>query len=154
MNPEDLILVSVDDHVVEPADVFKGRLPAKYVEAAPRLIRHDDGTNAWIYEGQEIVNVALNAVAGRPKEEYGWEPTSMEEIRPGCYDVHARVKDMDAGGTLGSMCFASFTGYIGKIFFRQWTRSRLPRSCGRTTTGTSTSGAGRTRAASFPWSCP
>ena len=40
----------------------------------------------------------------------------MEEIRPGCYDVHARVKDMDAGGTLGSMCFASFTGYIGKIF--------------------------------------
>jgi predicted TIM-barrel fold metal-dependent hydrolase len=64
------------------------------------------------------VNVALNAVAGRPLDEYGFEPTSMDEIRPGCYDIHARVKDMDAGGVLGSLCFASFPGYVGKVFLR------------------------------------
>jgi hypothetical protein len=116
MNLDDLILVSVDDHVVEPADMFEDRLPARYVDAAPRLVRRDDGTMAWLYEDQELVSIALNSVAGRPKDEYGWEPTSIDEIRPGCYDIHARVKDMDAGGTLGSMCFASFPGYVGKIF--------------------------------------
>jgi len=30
-----------------------------------------------------IPNVALNAVAGRPKEEYGLEPQGLDEIRPG-----------------------------------------------------------------------
>jgi len=24
----------------------------------------------------------------------------MDEIRPGCYDVHERIKDMNAGGSL------------------------------------------------------
>ena len=33
MNVEDMILVSVDDHVVEPPDMFDGHLPAKYKDA-------------------------------------------------------------------------------------------------------------------------
>ena len=53
----------------------------------------------------QIPNVGLNAVAGRPKEEYGIEPTAFDEMRPGCWDIAERVKDMDAGGILGSMCF-------------------------------------------------
>jgi predicted TIM-barrel fold metal-dependent hydrolase len=116
MNVEDIVLVSVDDHVVEPPDVFEGRLPERYADAAPRFVVREDGTSAWRYEGLELVNVALNAVAGRPPEEFGFEPTAMDEIRPGCYDVDARVRDMDAAGVLGSMCFPSFPGYVGKIF--------------------------------------
>ena len=63
-----------------------------------------------------IPNVALNAVAGRPKEEYGLEPQGLDEIRPGCYKVDERVKDMNAGGILGSMCFPSFPGFAGRLF--------------------------------------
>ena len=33
MRTEDMILVSVDDHVVEPPDMFDGHLPAKYKDA-------------------------------------------------------------------------------------------------------------------------
>ena len=36
MRLEDMILVSVDDHVVEPPDVFENHLPAKYQDIAPR----------------------------------------------------------------------------------------------------------------------
>src|SRR5579875_3270886 len=111
-------MVSVDDHVVEPADLFQGRLPAKYQDLAPRFITRPDGTNAWRYEGQEIGNVALNAVAGRPPEEYGIEPTALDELRPGTYDIHERVKDMDANGVLGSMCFPSFPQFCGQLFAR------------------------------------
>ena len=46
MEIEDLILVSVDDHVVEPPDVFVGRVPKKYEDLAPTLIMRDDGTMA------------------------------------------------------------------------------------------------------------
>jgi predicted TIM-barrel fold metal-dependent hydrolase len=116
MRLEDLILVSVDDHVVEPPDLFEHHLPARYRDAAPRVVHKPDGTDVWVYEGEEIPNVGLNAVAGRPKEEYGVEPTSFEELRPGCYDIHERIRDMNANGVLGSMCFPSFTGFAGKIF--------------------------------------
>ena len=37
-------------------------------------------------------------------------------MRPGCYDIHERVKDMNAGGVLGSMCFPSFPGFAGRLF--------------------------------------
>ena len=30
MNKEDMILISVDDHIVEPPDMFKNHLPRKY----------------------------------------------------------------------------------------------------------------------------
>ena len=118
MNINDMVLVSVDDHVVEPPDLFEGRLPAKYADLAPQFVTRADGTNAWVYEGDEIPNVALNAVAGRPPEEYGMEPTSFAEIRAGCYDIDERVKDMDANGVLGSLCFPSFPQFCGQLFAR------------------------------------
>ena len=115
---DELIMVSVDDHVVEPPHLFEGRLPAKYADLAPKFITRDDGTNAWTYEGAVMGNVALNAVAGRPPEEYGIEPTSFDELRPGTYDINERVKDMDANGVLGSLCFPSFPGFCGQLFAR------------------------------------
>jgi predicted TIM-barrel fold metal-dependent hydrolase len=118
MRAEDLILVSVDDHVVEPARMFEGRLPSKYREHAPRFVHKDDGTDIWLYEGVELPNIGLNAVAGRPPEEYGFEPTALEEIRSGCYDIHDRIKDMNANGVLGSMCFPSFPQFCGQLFMR------------------------------------
>lgn len=118
MQLDDLILVSVDDHVVEPPDVFEHHLPARWRDAAPRLVRKSDGTEAWLYEGREIVNLGLNAVAGRVPEEYNMDPTSFEEMRPGCYDIHERVRDMNANGQLGSMCFPSFPQFCGQLFAR------------------------------------
>ncbi|MGH9049628.1 MAG: amidohydrolase family protein [Acidimicrobiia bacterium] len=118
MRADDLILVSVDDHVVEPPDLFEGHLPEKWMELAPRSVRKDDGTDVWVYEGNEIPNIGLNAVAGRPPEEYNIEPTSYEMIRPGCYDIDERVRDMNRNGVLGSMCFPSFVQFCGQLFSR------------------------------------
>ncbi len=70
----------------------------------------------WSFNGSQIPNIGLNAVAGRPKEEYGVEPTAFDEMRPGCWDVNERVKDMNGGGVLASMCFPSFPGFSGRLF--------------------------------------
>ncbi|KAB7756254.1 amidohydrolase [Mycolicibacterium phlei DSM 43072] len=116
MNKDDMILISVDDHIVEPPDMFKNHLPKKYLDEAPRLVHNPDGSDTWQFRDVVIPNVALNAVAGRPKEEYGLEPQGLDEIRPGCWQVDERVKDMNAGGILGSMCFPSFPGFAGRLF--------------------------------------
>ncbi|TGB43122.1 amidohydrolase family protein [Mycolicibacterium peregrinum] len=116
MNKDDMILISVDDHIVEPPDMFKNHLPKKYADEAPRLVHNPDGSDTWQFRDIVIPNVALNAVAGRPKEEYGLEPQGLDEIRKGCYNVDERVKDMNAGGILGSICFPSFPGFAGRLF--------------------------------------
>jgi predicted TIM-barrel fold metal-dependent hydrolase len=116
MRIEDMILISVDDHVVEPPDVFEHHLPAKYKDIAPHIEHMPDGTDKWHFCGLEIPNVGLNAVAGRPPEEYGIDPTSFDELRPGTYDVNARVLDMSANGMLGSLNFPSLPGFAGRLF--------------------------------------
>ena len=154
MNMDDLILVSVDDHVVEPPDVFEKHLPAKYQEFAPKLKERDDGTLAWYYYEHELTNVGLNAVAGRPKEEYGIEPTRLDEMRKGCWDVDERIKDMNAGGVLGSLCFPSMPGFVGPHLRRRPTTTTSPAPWSRrTTTGTCTSGAASTPAGSSRSAC-
>lgn len=116
MRVEDMIFISVDDHVVEPPDLFEGRLPAEYADRAPKVVRTEQGNDVWVFEGAQIPNIGLNAVAGRPKEEYGVNPTAFEEMRAGCYDIHERIKDMSAGGVLASMCFPSFPSFSGRLF--------------------------------------
>jgi len=114
----DLTLVSVDDHLVEPPDLFTARISPAHVDVAPRVVRREDGSEVWRFLGKEMPNIGLNAVVGRPPEEYGIDPTSFDEMRAGCYDVDARVRDMDANGVLASMCFPSFSGFTGQFYGR------------------------------------
>ena len=116
MAPGDMIFISVDDHVVEPRDMFEDRMPRALAKRAPRVQRSPDGSDVWVFEGATIPNIGLNAVAGRPREEYGVNPTAFDEMRPGCFDIHERVKDLSAGGVLASMCFPSFPSFSGRLF--------------------------------------
>ena len=119
MRMEDLTLVSVDDHIVEPpsmTEFIRDHVPARFKDRAPRVVRRDDGTDAWLIEGQEIRTFGLNAVAGRPKEDWGADPDTFEQVRLGTYDVHERVRDMNANGVLASMNFSSWPGLGGQFF--------------------------------------
>jgi predicted TIM-barrel fold metal-dependent hydrolase len=118
MRPEDMILVSVDDHVVEPPGLFDQHLTPEWKDRAPRVVHKKDGTDVWVFEGAQLPNIGLNAVAGRPPEEYGVEPTSYAQLRPGCYDARERIRDMNANGVLASICFPSFPSFCGALWAR------------------------------------
>jgi predicted TIM-barrel fold metal-dependent hydrolase len=113
---DDLILVSVDDHVVEPPDMFEGRLSGEAAERAPKVVKDGKGRDIWMFEGKPLPNVGLNAVAGRVPEEYGVDPVSFDQMRPGCFDIDERVRDMDVNGVLGSLNFPSIAGFAGQLF--------------------------------------
>lgn len=109
------LLISADDHIVEPPDTFEGRVPAKYADRAPKLVTSDAGDELWEYDGQQFPNVGFNAVVGRPVSEYGFEPTRFDEMRRGAWDIHARVADMDLNGVYASVNFPSFLpGFAGQ----------------------------------------
>ena len=115
MKADDMILVSVDDHIAEPADMFEGHVPAKYRHLTPRVETDERGFQQWWYGEKKGRNLGLNAVAGKPPEMYNVNPTSYGEMRPGCYDVHERVRDMSAGGTLAGLNFPNWTGFSGQV---------------------------------------
>jgi hypothetical protein len=111
MDVDDMILVSIDDHVVEPPDMFDRHVPARWADQAPRIVSGDDGVDRWVYRGRQTGVVGLNAVVSWPAEEWGMDPAGYAEMRPGVYDVDARVRDMDRNGILASMCFPTFAGF-------------------------------------------
>src|SRR5215510_13907333 len=103
-------LISVDDHIIEHPQVWLDRLPQKYAEDAPHVIR-TDGTqsavgvgvlkpdcDAWVYQGEIYPQIGLDAVAGKKWEDFGIDPYRFSEMRAGCYDPVERLKDMDTEG--------------------------------------------------------
>jgi len=107
-------LISVDDHVLEPPNLWVDRVPAKDRDRAPHMI--EDGGEIWVYDGKRFPTSGLSAVAGKSKEEFSPEPVPYSEMRPGCYDSAARVEDMDRAGILASLCFPTLTRFCGQLF--------------------------------------
>ena len=113
MEMNDLVIISVDDHISEPPDMFDNQLSGADLESAPKLVQDKNGKDLWVYQGMQFPSVGLNAVVGRPPEEYGMEPTALEQLRDGVYDVHARIGDMDVNGIAASLNFGSVFDFAG-----------------------------------------
>jgi predicted TIM-barrel fold metal-dependent hydrolase len=117
MRKEDMILVSIDDHVIEPPDMYKNHVPAKWLDEAPKVVRNEQGIDEWVFQGQRTsTRFGLAATVGWPREEWGLDPGSFSELRPGCFDVHQRVLDMNANGVLGSLNFPTMAGFNARTF--------------------------------------
>jgi predicted TIM-barrel fold metal-dependent hydrolase len=118
MKMNDLLIISVDDHISEPPDMFVKHLSGAALASAPTLRVLDNGTTFWEYQGMKMPSVGLNAVVGRPLDEYGMEPTSFDQLRKGVYEPAARVDDMNVNGIAASLNFGSFPGFDGGRFHK------------------------------------
>jgi predicted TIM-barrel fold metal-dependent hydrolase len=118
MDLKDLIVVSVDDHIVEPPTMWDNHLTQAQKSFAPKLKRDENGKDFWLYEGRQIGGIGLNAVVGRMREEYGCEPISFDQMRRGAWDIHARIEDMNANGILACLNFPSVVSFDGALFHR------------------------------------
>src|SRR5690349_12518278 len=128
-------IISVDDHVIEPAHVWQDRLPAKYKDIGPRVKRapmgemtfvggkfsYAPGTEGpdcdwWHYEDKAIPQTRLSAAVGFDRDEVKITAITYDEMRDGCYDPKARIADMDDNWTEAQMCFPSFPRFCGQTF--------------------------------------
>ncbi|MDB6052104.1 MAG: hypothetical protein JWR17_4850 [Pseudomonas sp.] len=116
MKVDDLILISVDDHIVEPPTMFDQHLTVEQKTFAPKVLKDKNGADYWLFEGRRAGNIGLNAVVGRNREEYGCEPISFEQMRKGAWDIKSRIDDMNANGLLASLNFPSVVTFDGSLF--------------------------------------
>ncbi len=108
-------MISCDDHIMEPANLWTSRLPAEFQDRAPRVER-DKGADWWIIEDRRQPMLGLLAAMGTPREDWAPDPTTYDKMRKGCYDPVARLADMDMAGIIASLCFGSVTGFCGQMF--------------------------------------
>ena len=65
MRMDDMILVSIDDHSIEPPDMYDRHLPAKYRDQAPKIVRNDEGIDQWVFQGQATSTPVRDVRHGR-----------------------------------------------------------------------------------------
>jgi predicted TIM-barrel fold metal-dependent hydrolase len=112
-------VISTDDHLVEPPDMFEGRLPHRWATEAPRIALADDGAQPWLYEGEILPQMGSNAVVGQADRTNVTEPGGFDDMRKGAWDVHERIRDMDLNGIWASVNFPSIiSGFCGTVFSR------------------------------------
>lgn len=115
MDIDDLVMISVDDHIIEPADMFEISVPAKYRDLAPRVVIDEHDNLQWWYGDIQGRVLGLRATAGKPREHFNVDASRYEDMRQGCYDVHERVRDMSAGGITAALNFPNWPGFAGQV---------------------------------------
>ena len=130
-------IVSLDDHVVEPPDLWTSRLPAKYREVGPHIVLAPSGNPIldgggyieapgtegepiawWFYEDHRYSVKRLIAAAGYPAEEIGLDGIRFDQMRPGCWQPKARLDDMTMNHVEASLCFPNYPRFCGQLFMR------------------------------------
>jgi predicted TIM-barrel fold metal-dependent hydrolase len=129
-------IISVDDHIVEPAHVWQRWLPQRFRERGPRVERRGIGTmkhvgggtyeqtfdpdgpkaDCWVYEDLVYINKRHVAAVGFDRDDMTMSPITYDEMRPGCYDPKARLEDMDVNWVEASLCFPTFPRFCGQTF--------------------------------------
>ena len=133
------LIISVDDHVVEPAHLWQTWLPEKYRDKGPKIERHriggllykgglnyeyevdpEDGTgdvcDIWFYEGNMYPHKRHVAAVGFARDDMTLTPISYDEMRQGCWDPKFRLLDMDIDHVEKSLAFPTFPRFCGQTF--------------------------------------
>ena len=128
-------IISVDDHIVEPADLWSSRLPEKYKELGPTIVRKPmpkvefvggnlkikEGSESvmadwWIYEKLQRPLLRVDSAVGVPRDEVTMTGVTYEDMRPGSYSQKERLEDMDTNHIEASLCFPTFPRFCGQTF--------------------------------------
>jgi len=129
------LIVDVDAHVVEPAQVWSSRLPERYRDVGPKIVYapagevklvgstylEAPGTEGpdiawWFYEDRQISIKSYIAAAGMRAEDVGMNGVTYEGIRPGCFRQEDRLADMTLNGVQAQMCFPNIPRFCGQLF--------------------------------------
>jgi predicted TIM-barrel fold metal-dependent hydrolase len=122
-------VISVDDHALEPSNLFESRVSKRFREEVPRLIDDDNGLPHWCFDDKRVPIRFGNGASGRPIGETTLAPQRIAEFRQGVWDIHFRVKDMDLNGIYSSLCFPSIVFGFGGRRFNQMRNQELGLEC-------------------------
>ena len=109
MDQATLRLLSADNHIVEPPDLWTSRIEAKYRDRAPRLVSGETADWYVVEDNRSIGSLGTATHAGERYQTDRPYEISLEDrwanVRPGGYDPHEAIKDMELDGVEGAVLF-------------------------------------------------
>ena len=113
-----LELISVDDHVQEPPDLWTQRLSTtQWGERIPHLETRPDGTEYWVLNGTALPLSGVG-VAGALMDDRNQVPQRWDEVPKAAYLPAERLEAMDADGVAYSVLYPTVAGSSGENFGR------------------------------------
>src|SRR5436190_1072669 len=111
-------LISVDDHVQEPPDLWTQRLSrSRWGDRIPHLQQEADGSEHWVADGQILLDGRVASV-GAALADRNREPRCWEEVPAAAYRPAERLQAMDAAGIDYSAVYPTVGGLAGEAFGR------------------------------------
>ncbi len=108
-------LISADDHVQEPPDLWTARLSKRqWGDRAPHVARQADGTERWVVDGKVRADTRL-AATGALSEDRFTDPQTWSEVPAASYDPSARLAAMDRDGIDVQVLYPSAAGIGGEV---------------------------------------
>jgi predicted TIM-barrel fold metal-dependent hydrolase len=108
-------MISADDHLLEPEDLFVGRVPARFNDSVPRVVEDAEGLQYWQLSEEQIAILGSNAVVSWAPHDQHLGPVRFDEVRRATWDPKLRAEDMDTAGVVASLCFPSMVfGFAGQ----------------------------------------
>ena len=113
-------VIDGDGHIVEPVDLWDRYLDPAYKDRAPEIVRIETGEELVFVDGQQAIRggVGLQTI-GLPN--WDWRKQPMAELsyatdmRPGGFDPHARIQDMDIDGIDVAVLYPSIGLFFGHL---------------------------------------
>ncbi len=93
----DYKVISTDNHINEPPDVYVDRFPKHLKDKAPRIVRGADGGDGWSWDGsppkQTFGLGVVGALTRQNYEQYRQGGIKWEEVPAGNYEGAAQIKE-------------------------------------------------------------
>ena len=101
----DYRVISSDNHVLEPADLWTSRADKSLKDRMPIVESLEDG-DWWYADGRRIMGTGVGQVGVRFEDrEKLKRAISFEELRPGGWDPELHIKDMEQDGVDAGVLF-------------------------------------------------
>jgi len=112
-------VIDVDAHVTEPSDVFAERLPVRYRDQGPRLVRDErSGYDLWkLGDGATISSVGHTATAGWP-DRFPSSPKTMDDVPRAAWNAEARLEYLDEIGVWAQVMYPNVGGFGNQAFLK------------------------------------
>ncbi len=100
-------IIDGDAHTRYGKDFYQTWLPKKYHDRAPKLVKDRAGGDAWQFDPDVPAYTISQTVRGSfpHYDERRGVGTTYDQVRPGCWDGKARLKDMDEDGVDAQIVF-------------------------------------------------
>ncbi len=112
-------VIDADGHILEPLDLWDKYIDPKFRDRAPRLVKGENGKERLVMDetvvGDGNRGIGRIGAVGARQGVVAADTMEYKDGKPGGFDPHARIPDMDADGIDAAFLYPSLGLFSGAI---------------------------------------